>query len=108
MIFAYDPQRQKYLPANGRFRSHALRQARADIKKLKEMVAEPAADRDLVASDYYLFEALLSYIYAGKEKQGWKLCRQFGGCGYWRRKVRRTLKTDALYHSIYSRKKRHR
>jgi hypothetical protein len=107
MIFAYNRRVHKYLPANDRFTSRALREARADVKKLKEMAAAPEANQDPVAIDYYSFEVLLSYIYAGKEKQGWKLCNQFSSCGYWRRPVRKILRTDALYHFLYSPSKRH-
>ena len=107
MIFAYNGRLHRYLPANHRFRSRALREARADAKELKEMAARPEADQDPSLINYYSFKVLLSYIYAGKEKQGWKLCYQFAYCRDWRHSVKKTLRTDALYRFLYSPSKRH-
>ncbi len=106
MVFKYDPQLHKYLPANRRFVSYVLKDARAEIKKLREMLKVPEAESDPIAIEYYFFDILLSYIYAGKEKEAWRLCERladYGGDCPWRRKIRKELKTDSLYRFIYSR-----
>jgi len=103
MIFSYDRRRHEYLPANTRFPSLALKKAREGIKKLKELGNAKESDKDWPAIEYYSLDVLLSYIYAGKEKEAWRICAKFAGddkrCP-WRREIKQRLKTDSLYRFI--------
>ena len=106
MVFKYDRYRHKYLPANRRFVSYVLKDARAEIRELEEIMKTPESERDPVVIDYDSFDILLSYIYAGEEKEAWSLYGKFAdrceSCP-WRRKIRKKLKADSLYRFIYSR-----
>ncbi len=63
IVFKYDPQRRKYLPANPVFSGDLIMDA-------------GALDEDVTGSDEFALRAavldkMLTYIYVGKEKQAW-------------------------------------
>ena len=104
MVFKYNWHQHQYLPANRRFVSYVLRDARDGIHKLKEMMKAPEASRDPTVIEYYSFEVLLSYIYAGKEREAWRLYDEFAGWpgdSKWRREIKKKLKADSLYRFLY-------
>lgn len=61
IVFKYDPQQQKYLPANALYLDYAMRGLDAEMRKLDQ------------AGNYLSrrLRILLLYIYAGKETEGW-------------------------------------
>lgn len=71
VVFMYDEGQQKYIPANPHFQKFALRTLAQDITKARETksdgnTAKPGKDK-LGA----VMRVVLSYLYAGKEKEGW-------------------------------------
>jgi hypothetical protein len=106
MVFKYDDRSQKYLPANRRFMSYVLKDTRKDIQTLKALMREPEVTRDLEAIEYHSFDLLLTHVYAGRERQGWRLYYRFAGWdgdAKWRHKIRTKLRADSLYQFLYSR-----
>jgi hypothetical protein len=67
-IFKYDKQTRKYLPANLLFQDYVLKGIDDQIKQLKPDT-EPRYLSDRL-------DILLRYIYAGKEKEGWRFFDQ--------------------------------
>src|SRR5262249_44913896 len=71
VIFRYDKQAGRYLPANHRYRDYLLEGIETEIKNL------PTEIRPLPSSagELYLarrLDVLLQFLYAGKEKEGWE------------------------------------
>jgi hypothetical protein len=71
IIFAYDEERKKYLPANPQFQKFALRTLAQDIAKARNTKSDGNTlrpGRDKLGA---VMKVVLSYLYAGKEKEGW-------------------------------------
>jgi hypothetical protein len=64
IIFKYNPAARKYLPANLIYQDYLLKGIDEEIRKL-----DPADEEPYLANRLRI---LLGYVYAGKEKQGWK------------------------------------
>lgn len=62
IIFKYDAQKMKYLPANAEFRYYALAGIECDIANLTNDDSNYLSNR---------LDILLRYIYAGKDSTGW-------------------------------------
>ena len=61
IVFKYDAQQKKYIPANASYSAYAMRGLDQELRKLNE-------------TDNYLsrrLRILLRYIYAGREAEGW-------------------------------------
>lgn len=100
IVFQYDPQAKKFYPANKKFSAYLLKDVDDDIKALDS--DDPA--------QYWVsgLEITLRYIYAGKERKGWKLYdRTFGVKLYekdrMKTKLKRTLMSDRVYRFLYGR-----
>lgn len=63
IIFKYDAKARRYLPANQLFPGYALRRVDRDIKALKPDGYEYMSSR---------LDILLRYVYAGRERDGWR------------------------------------
>lgn len=64
VIFRYDKQEGRYLPANHRYRDYLLKDIETEIKDLPVESGERYLARRL--------NVLLRLLYAGKEKEGWE------------------------------------
>jgi hypothetical protein len=96
IVFKYDEKARKYLPANDRFADWALYGVESDIEKL-------GSDDD---SNYLSkrLRILLRYVYARKQREGWRFFAQ----AYQRAdrkpieaRIRSVLKVDPLYNYLY-------
>jgi hypothetical protein len=71
VVFRYDKQPGRYLPANHRYRDYLLQGIETEISALPtEISALPSS-----AGMLYLarrLDVLLQFLYAGKEKEGWE------------------------------------
>jgi hypothetical protein len=84
VIFKYDEQAQKYLPANHLFKDYALKNIDAKSK---------------------LLDKTLQYIYAGEEQEGWAFFdREYKGSNKedLKSKITAILKKDSVYKFIYA------
>ena len=98
VVFQYNPRIKKFLPANKKFADYLLKDVAKHIKNLDP--SDPS--QHWVRS----FEITLRYIFAGKEDRGWKFYdKQFGlrpgGRDRMKTKIKKALKSDPLYRSIY-------
>jgi hypothetical protein len=64
IIFKYDPVREEYLPANSLFTSYVFE----DLEQVSKPDATLQSQTQHRSS---MLNTLLTYIYAGDEKQGW-------------------------------------
>jgi len=64
VIFRYDKQAGRYLPANHRYRDYLLKDIKTEIRDLPTEGGEQYVARRL--------DVLLQFLYAGKEKDGWE------------------------------------
>jgi hypothetical protein len=64
VVFRYDKQAGRYLPANHRYRDYLLKDIETEISSLPT-----AAGERYLASR---LDVLLRFLYAGKEKEGWE------------------------------------
>jgi hypothetical protein len=64
VVFRYDKQAVRYLPANHRYRDYLLKGIEIEINKLPYEIGERYLARCL--------DLLLRFLYAGKEKEGWE------------------------------------
>jgi hypothetical protein len=64
VVFRYDSQVGKYLPANHRYRDYLLKDIETEISAL------PSADGERFLASR--LNGLLRFLYAGKEKEGWE------------------------------------
>lgn len=64
VIFSYDKQAGRYLPANHRYRDYLLEDIVTEINDL------PTADGEKYLAPR--LNTLLRFLYAGKEKEGWE------------------------------------
>jgi hypothetical protein len=102
IIFKYDQMKRKYLPANPIFKQHALKNL-VQVAELEKSVP----NNELHVSE--VLSNLLTYIYAGEEKQGW----HFYDHNYRlddkeeiRSRVKKILREQPVYNLIYRREKR--
>jgi hypothetical protein len=96
IVFKYDAKARRYLPANDRFASYALRGIERDIEKLRSDDDSNYLSRRL--------RILLRYVYARKAREGWAFFAQ----AYQRpdqkeivSRIRSVLKGDPLYNYLY-------
>jgi hypothetical protein len=105
-IFSYDEQRKAYLPSNRKFSSYLLSGIEEDLKRVDEERSK-AAPGDVISNERYLaavLRVMLKYIYAGQEAKGWELYdREYKASDRAEIKtdVRKALRTDPVYQSIY-------
>jgi hypothetical protein len=64
VIFSYDTQTGRYLPANHHYRDYLLQNIETEIRDLPTAAGERYLARRL--------DILLRFLYAGKEKEGWE------------------------------------
>jgi len=64
VVFSYDKQAGRYLPANHRYRDYLLKDIKTEIRDLPTEGGEQYVARRL--------DVLLQFLYAGKEKDGWE------------------------------------
>jgi hypothetical protein len=64
VVFSYDKQAGKYLPANHRYRDYLLKDIGTEISDLPTAAGERYLARRL--------DILLQFLYVGKEKEGWE------------------------------------
>jgi len=64
VVFRYDRQAGRYLPANHRYQDHLLKDIEIEISDLPTAVGERYLAKRL--------DVLLRFLYAGKEKEGWE------------------------------------
>src|SRR5262249_38603679 len=64
VVFMYDKQAGRYLPANHRYRDYLLKDIETEISDLPTAVGERYLARRL--------DVLLRFLYTGKEKEGWE------------------------------------
>jgi len=101
IVFKFDQQERKYLPANHRFQSYVLRGIEKRIRNLT-----PNAEWFYLSSR---LDIALDYIYAGKEQEAWSFFDK-----EYRRpdkeemktKIRAVLKKQPVYRFIYGAKSR--
>lgn len=102
IIFKYDPTKAKYLPANPTFKSHALK-GLVPVTKFDKIEVNNARHLSAVLNN------LLTYIYAGEEKQGWDFYDhnyQLDDKEEIRTRVVKILREQPVYNLIYKRRKR--
>jgi len=71
VVFRYDRQAGRYLPANRRYRDYLLKGIEAEISALPTEISPLRT----AAGELYLarrLDVLLRFLYAGKEKEGWE------------------------------------
>lgn len=95
VVFQYDPRAKRFYPASKQFAAYLLKDVGEDIRKL-----DPKDPAQLWVSE---LDITLRYIYAGKEKEGWKFFDRDGRDDETRYKIKKALKQDALYKVTYSR-----
>ncbi len=95
VIFAYDKQAGRYVPANHKFKKYSLKGLDEEIKSLP-------------ANEGYGYlggrvDVLLSYVYAGQEKEGWAFFErsyQAKDKAVIKRIIKNTLKNSRVYRYI--------
>jgi hypothetical protein len=95
VVFQYDPQAKRFYPASKKFSTYLLKDVKEDIRKLN-----PEDPAQFWASE---LDITLRYIYAGKEKEGWKFFERDGRDDKTKYKIKKTLRQDALYRFINGR-----
>ena len=96
IIFKYDAEKQKYLPANPLFENHV--QQEVDDLRYKDTLNE----FDQRAA---VLEQLLNYVYAGKEDEAWKFYEKtykLDDKEEIRRRVKTILRSQPVYKFIYN------
>lgn len=102
IIFKYHPTKEKYLPANSIFKDYVL-EGLADVPKVDKTLQNEFQHRGAVLSN------LLTYLYAGEEKQGWDFYDkhyQLDDKEQIRRRVKEILREQPVYNLIYKHAKR--
>ena len=115
IIFKYDEQANRYLPANHLLKDHALEGIEERIEKLDSTAEKPAqTNRQLHEGAWYfreMTEIFLDYVYAGEEKKGWVFFDKFYNL-LDKKKVKRSIKSDLrkdkIYRFIYRHPLKHR
>lgn len=103
MVFTYDPKFNEYIPANYRFQDFVLRDVEQHITEVKTVKTQSNAaknDRDILAP---MLEVLLTYIYAGKEKEAWEFYEaeyNLPDKAEMKAKIENRLKEDSVYQTI--------
>lgn len=95
IIFQYDAQQMKYLPANHLFVDYALRHL------------NPETESEIY--EHHRFHVLLDYVYAGKENQGWvSFDKHYPSADkeVMKSRIKAVLKDDPVYKYIYKVRKR--
>lgn len=107
-VFSYDEKKRAYAPANHRFTSYLLKGVGEDLKRVEQERGKIESDGE-IANERYLAAVLrvtLKYIYAGREADGWEFYNReykLSNREEIRADVRKALKTDPIYRSIYRR-----
>ena len=95
IIFKYDANQMKYLPANHLFADYALRHLNPETEKQ--------------IYQHRRFDVLLDYVYAGKEEEGWASFDQHYPSPdkkVMRSRIKAILKDDPVYKYIYNNRER--
>lgn len=98
VVFKYDPQANRFYPANRKFEAYLLKGIEKEIKEL---------DRDDILSQWINgFDITLRYIYAGQEKKAWQFYdREFDVKPHevdeMKSKIKIALRNDAAYRFIH-------
>lgn len=120
IIFKYDRRKMMYYPANNRLPSVALKGIREKIEAIRsenkraKIVNKKGSDEFIALSTYRwdMYDILLAYIYAGKEREAWKFYNsmpdfrvidKIEGQPFGEREVRLRLKSDPVYKFVYRR-----
>ena len=95
IIFKYDAQQKKYLPANHLFVDYVLRGWTPETEK--------------ESYGHHRFNVLLDYVYAGKEKDGWASFDKYYPSPdkeVMKSRIKGMLKNDLVYRYIYKHRSR--
>jgi hypothetical protein len=110
IIFKYNRQRNRYLPANHIFQHHGSENVDEDIKSLKLTTDNlTPADEEVYLQERA--EILLAYIFTGREKRGW----EFFDKSYllpdreeMKAAIKSVLREQAVYRFIYRKQTKNR
>jgi hypothetical protein len=95
VLFKYDANTKKYLPANHFFREYSLRGIEDQINSLPAQEGHGYLGRRV--------DVLLMYLYAGKEKEGWAFFErtyEAKGKAQIKARIRTVLKNSAVYQYV--------
>ena len=95
IVFKYDAEQMRYLPANHLFIDYALRGWDADKEK--------------ESYQHHRFNYLMDCVFAGKEKEGWASFDEHypsADKAQMRSRIKAILKNDPVYKFIYQKRKR--
>ena len=107
-IFSYDEKMRMYLPANHKFSSYLLEGLEEDLQRVVEERGKVDSN-NVIANERYLaavMQVTLKYIYAGQEADGWEfydLEYSLNNRDGIKADIRKALKSDPIYQSIYRR-----
>ena len=98
VVFKYDKNRREYLPANEAFAGELLNNTDALIAALKR----PATEKDDEGGAFLgaVLGIVLPYVYAGREKDGWRIFERIYGLpdqAEMEAKIKAALADDAVY-----------
>jgi hypothetical protein len=97
IVFKYDPNAEKYLPANAQFKNYVYE----ELEKVAGQDSTPQTDhRSKILNNLFI------YIYAGEEKRGWDFYDdnyQGNDKEEIRKRVKANLRTQPVYYLIYKR-----
>ncbi|HEX4949432.1 MAG TPA: hypothetical protein VFZ34_22345, partial [Blastocatellia bacterium] len=102
IIFHYDPQKRRFLPANHKFQSLVLGDIEDRLSTLNKIKADKLDQWQLGAG---FFDVMLRYLYAGRKKEGWEIFERESfpptNKEELRKEINGHLKKDAIYQAIY-------
>jgi hypothetical protein len=106
VVFKYDRRARWYVPANRLFSTYLLRDVGKDIREAEEVNARTDPSDPDTAGEYLapVLQVVLDYVYAGKEQQAWDFydrTYKLRDKSQMRAKIKRVLRTDKIYQSIY-------
>jgi hypothetical protein len=109
-ILSYDMNMEKYVIENKSFPDYVLENIEYDINRFNNTeIAVNTTKKESIFDEYIsaMLEIVVSYIYSGKEKEGWDFYNnryRFSNKENVRIDILRTLKNDPVYKMIYSKK----
>lgn len=103
IVFNYDPKLREYLPANHRLQDFALRDIEQQIKAVRNSKSKQQGTGDDGHVLGKVLEVVLSYLYAGQEKEAWafyEAAYSLPDKAEMRLKMEKVLRDDAVYRAI--------
>ena len=108
VVFKYEEKNSRYLPANQIFANYLLNGIEEDTERVREFQKKTDLTTCDDARGEYLslvFEVVLRYIYAGKEKEGWLFYEKeyhLPDREEMRSKIKKKLESCPVYREIYA------